>query len=173
MIRVVRHGDAEPLARLHIDAWRQAYRGIVPDHVLDGFSVDQRVSYWRRTIEAADLPDAPRRTWVLDVDGAVAGFCSTGPSRDEPGEIPDGAGEVYAIYLAADAIGRGFGRALFAVAVDDLVARDLRPVVVWVFEANERARRFYAAAGFEPDGARQPVAFGDVEVPEVRYRTTS
>ena len=169
-IRPARPDDADDLARVHIEAWRSAYRGLVPDAVLDGFSLEQRAAYWRRTIDSTAAPGAERRTWVLEIDGALAGFCSTGPSRDEPGELPEGSGEVYAIYLAPDVIGRGLGRALFAVALDDLVARDQRPIVVWVFEANERARRFYAAAGFEADGARQPVRFDEVDVPEVRYR---
>jgi RimJ/RimL family protein N-acetyltransferase len=38
-----------------------------------------------------------------------------------------------------------------------------------VLEGNRRARRFYEACGFEPDGARQLLALGGL-VPEVRYQ---
>lgn len=74
------------------------------------------------------------------------------------------------MYLAPEARGRGFGRALITHAIDDLRGRGFDPVVVWVFEANAGARRFYEAAGFQPDGARQPVDFGEVSLPEIRYR---
>ncbi len=30
-----------------------------------------------------------------------------------------------------------------------------RAITLWVFEQNERARKFYEAAGFEPDGAER------------------
>jgi len=59
---------------------------------------------------------------------------------------------------------------LFEHAVGDLRARGFGPIVVWVFEANDRARRFYKAAGFMPDGARHVGRFDDVGIPEIRYR---
>jgi ribosomal protein S18 acetylase RimI-like enzyme len=106
---------------------------------------------------------------VVEAAGQVQGFASTGPIRDQPDGLV-GAGEVFAIYLAPEARGRGFGRALFTHAVDDLRARGFDPIVVWVFEANAGARRFYESAAFRLDGARQPVDFGEVALPEIRYR---
>ena len=97
------------------------------------------------------------------------GFAATGLVRDPPEGLA-GAGEVFAIYLAPEARGRGLGRVLFGHAVDDLAARGFGPIVVWVFEDNPGARRFYEAAGFTVDGARQPVGFGEVALPEIRYR---
>jgi ribosomal protein S18 acetylase RimI-like enzyme len=94
----------------------------------------------------------------------------TGRARDESAPPPDGAGEVYAIYVHPERVGTGHGRILFAHAVGDLRARALDPLVVWVFEDNPRARRFYEAAGFRPDGARHEIDFDGVRVPEVRYR---
>ena len=36
--------------------------------------------------------------------------------------------------------------------------------------ANANTRRFYEAAGFRVDGARQPVDFGEASLPEIRYQ---
>ena len=52
----------------------------------------------------------------------------------------------------------------------DLRARSLEPIVVWVFEANPVARRFYEAAGFRADGARSTIDFDGVPLDEIRYR---
>jgi GNAT superfamily N-acetyltransferase len=161
--------DAPALAAVHIAAWRAAYRGLVPDEVLDGFSVEQRTARWERQLAEFAAPDASGRAWVVELGGDLVGFASTGPLRDDPSDLATHGGEVYAIYLAPELIGRGLGRTLFRRAVDDLVERGFEPILVWVFEANERGRRFYEAAGFAPDGARQPVVFGAVEVPEIRY----
>jgi L-amino acid N-acyltransferase YncA len=181
-VRLARPDDAEAIADAHVRGWRAAYRGLVPDAILDGLSVERRAAFWRDTIATETAEGAATdmvagaavaapaaRTWVVEQDGAVRGFASTGAIRDQPDGLA-GAGEVFAIYLAPEARGRGLGRVLYAHAVDDLRARALYPIVVWVFEANADARRFYEAAGFRPDGARQPVDFGEVSLPEIRYR---
>ena len=169
-VRVARTDDAEAIADAHVRSWLATYRGLVPDAILDGLSVERRTTFWRDTISAETGGSVPTaRTWVVEAAARVQGFAATGAIRDQPDGLA-GAGEVFAIYLAPEARGRGFGRALFTHAVDDLRARGFDPVVVWVFEANTEARRFYEAAAFEPDGARQPVDFGEVALPEIRYR---
>ena len=83
---------------------------------------------------------------------------------------PPGAGEVYAIYLSPEARGVGHGRTLFGHVVSDLQARGFDPVVVWVFEANTVARRFYEAAQFRADGTRSTIDFDGLPIDEIRYR---
>jgi GNAT superfamily N-acetyltransferase len=182
-VRLARPDDAEAIADAHVRGWLATYRGLVPDSILDGLSVGRRATFWRDTITAetaagaaapgatADTAPAPgvARTWVVEEAGQVRGFASTGAIRDHPDGI-ESAGEVFAIYLVPEVRGRGLGRTLFGHIVDDLRGRGFDPVVVWVFEANAGARRFYEAAGFQLDGARQPVDFGDSSLPEIRYR---
>ena len=169
-IRPARPDDAEAIAGAHVRGWLATYRGLVPDSVLDGLSVERRTAFWRDTIATEVAGSAPvTRTWVIEDAGTVRGFATTGPIRDQPEGLA-GAGEVFAIYLTPEARGRGLGRVLFGNAVDDLRARGFAPIVVWVFEANPGARRFYEAAGFVADGASQPVDFGEVALPEIRYR---
>lgn len=83
---------------------------------------------------------------------------------------PAGTGEVYALYLEPTELRRGHGRRLFAHAVADLQDRGFEPIVVWVFDANASARRFYEVAGFTSDGARAAIDLDGVPVDEVRYR---
>jgi GNAT superfamily N-acetyltransferase len=179
-VRAARPDDAEAIADAHVRGWLTTYRGLVPDEILDGLSVERRATYWRDTISAetaARATDeaagtdalAAGRTWVIEEAGKVRGFAATGAIRDQPDGL-SAAGEVFAIYLVPEARGRGLGRALFAHVVDDLHDRGFKPVVVWVFEANSGARRFYEAAGFKLDGARQPVELGETSLPEIRYR---
>lgn len=169
-VRAARPDDAGAIADAHVRGWLAAYRGLVPDSILDSLSVGRRTTFWRDTISAETRGSVPAaRTWVVEAAGQVQGFASTGAIRDQPDGLAR-AGEVFAIYLAPEARGRGFGRALFTHAVEDLRARGFDPIVVWVFEANVGARDFYEAAAFRPDGARQPVDFGEVALPEIRYR---
>ena len=168
-VRLARPDDAEAIADAHVRGWLTTYRGLVPDSVLDGLSVERRTTFWRDTITSETTADTPARTWGIEEAGKGRGFASSGAVRDQPDGLA-GAGEVFAIYLAPEARGRGLGRALFAHVVDDLRDRGFNAVVVWVFEANAATRRFYEAAGFRLDGARQPVDFGETSLPEIRYR---
>lgn len=123
-VRPARTDDAEPIADAHVRGWQAAYRGLVPDAILDGFSVERRAGYWRDTIAAqgpagATAETTAARTWVVEEAGAVCGFAATGPIRDAPLGLAS-AGEVFAIYLAPEVRGRGRGRALFGHAVADL-----------------------------------------------------
>jgi CubicO group peptidase (beta-lactamase class C family) len=62
---------------------------------------------------------------------------------------------VHSLYVHPRVGGRGTGRRLLEYALGKLTAQGYSVVTLWVFEANERARRFYAAAGFAPDGSRR------------------
>lgn len=163
--------DADGIADAHIRGWQTAYRGLVPDAVLDGFSAERRATWWRTTLAERD-DDEPVWTWVVDAPDGIAGFVYAGAARDEPADAPPpgGAGEVFAIYLRPERRGQGYGRRLFARAVTELTARGYDPLVVWVFEANPVGRRFYEAAGFRADGARHDIDFDGVVLPEIRYR---
>ena len=175
-VRLASPDDAEAIADAHVRGWLATYRGLVPDSVLDGLSIERRTTFWRDTITTETGAGAttgtaatPARTWVVEEAGNVRGFASSGPVRDQPDGLA-GAGEVFAIYLAPEARGRGLGRSLFGHVVEDLRGRGFEPVVVLVFEANADTRRFYEAAGFRLDGARQPVDLGETSLPEIRYR---
>lgn len=148
--------------------WRTGYAHILPAAFLAGLSEADRAARWRSRLGTSALPDSP--TFVaVDAEDAVVGFAHTGPLRDDD-LPPAGRAEVYTLYVEPAAWREGIGRHLMA-AVDAFWApRDTRELFVWVFEANEAARAFYAALGFEPDGATQVDDFGGAQPVEVRYR---
>lgn len=167
-VRLATPADASAIATVHTRSWRAAYRGLVPDGILDGLSIERRTTFWHDTI-ARRVPEDPGRTWVVTTSDDVIGFAHTGPGNAEAAPPPPGAGEVFSIYLAPEAVGHGHGRGLFARATTDLADRGFDPIVVWVFEENPTARRFYEAAGCRLDGVRHDVDFDGALVPEVRY----
>jgi ribosomal protein S18 acetylase RimI-like enzyme len=163
-IREATPADAEAIAEIHVRSWQAAYRGQLGDEYLDGLSATERVP---RTRESLARPRAGWRTWVAD-EPPVVGFCTTGPAEDPQAE--KGAAELYAIYLAPEFYGKGIGRDLFAHAVEDLRRAGFRSATLWVLETNERARRFYAKAGWELDGAVTTERIDCQNLPTVRYR---
>ncbi|MGV9613440.1 N-acetyltransferase family protein [Nocardia xishanensis] len=130
------------LAECHIACWCEAYRGLVPDHVLDAFDVDRRAEAWDR-IRLAH----PGSTHVAVVDDIVIGFASSSPSRDRAPVAPL---ELNALYVRADWYGTGLADELLTAVVDPD-----QPCSLWVFEDNPRARAFYRKHGFALEGARK------------------
>jgi ribosomal protein S18 acetylase RimI-like enzyme len=157
--------DARGIAEVHVASWRWAYRELLPDHVLDQLSIDDREAIWRRSLASPE----PRRGCLVEEDGGrIVGFAAFGPPEDE-GE-PAGTGALYAIYLTEAAAGRGIGRKLLERATEAMRAAGFRAAVLWVFEANERARRFYERAGWTLDGGRSTYRIDEGSEPIVRYR---
>lgn len=93
----------------------------------------------------------PSREGILVVatEGrGITGFASFGPSRDSD-TGPRVTGEVPAVYVDPDAWGTGAGRALMGKAVAELARLGYAAATLWVLDANGRARRFYAIAGWK------------------------
>lgn len=155
--------DALEVARLHVASWRAAYRGIIPDAHLDAMDVEDRA---RRYDFGSKDPSAPAT--VLGVEGgAIVGFVTTSASRD-----PDGAGqgEICALYLHPEHLGRGSGAALLSAGTRALDGAGFEEATLWVLTENHRARRFYERHGFVADGTAKVFTLAGVEIPELRYR---
>jgi RimJ/RimL family protein N-acetyltransferase len=142
--------DAAAIAAIHVRTWQVAYRGLVPDEVLAGLSVQQREKYWR---EAAGTGQRDGRVFVATDDGVVVGFCALAiPSRDD--DVDERVAEIGAIYVNPAVWRGGVGTALMDAALAELQAGGWRSVTLWVLAENRDARDFYARFGFAPDGAR-------------------
>ena len=166
-IRPATADDAGVLAGIGGRACDVTYRGIVPDPVLDEWIAGAEQG-WRAAF-AAHGADSLWRAWVADAGGAVLGYLTTSPAKDEWLPPPDGAGEVTNLYLEPAAIGTGVGRRLYEHAVADLRERGFNPLVIWAFRDNLRARRFYERMGLSVD-AETDWVLGGVPCPIVRFR---
>jgi GNAT superfamily N-acetyltransferase len=158
--------DAMAIARVHVETWRTAYAGIVPDAYLVGMRRTQHAANWRRAI-AGDR--GGRLTLVMEEAGSgIVGFASGGPARrrDLPRDS-DIRGEVYTLYVGGDWQGRGYGRALFQGVLANLFENDLGSVVVWVLEANP-SRFFYEAMGGARLATRREM-FAGADLAEIGY----
>jgi len=142
-IREASEADAPRIARVHVDSWREAYQGLLPDDVLDRLDVGQRLTTRRRILRD------PTGVHVVAYDRThldLVGFCDGGPSR-RPGHAD---GEIYALYLLHRAKRYGLGTLMFEWVAARLAAAGMRSMVIWVLDDNHHARRFYEAMGGIP-----------------------
>lgn len=164
-IRLAVVGDSRGIGLVHVRSWQAAYKGLVPEDYLDGLDPVQRGQAWADYLSEGH--QAGEAVFVAEADSKVVGFASVGPSRDEDASAQ---GEVRAIYLFAEFWGRGLGRALMSAALESLPGSGFTEATLWVLGTNERARRFYEAAGLAPDGASKEDSSRGFPMTEVRYR---
>ena len=161
-VRPATAADADAIGRIQVETWRAAYTGLMPDEAIARFDVADRQQLWREGLGRELRPGSA--VFVAELHGEVVGFVSVGVSRDD-----DRLGELYAIYLHPSCWDRGVGRALIEQAEASMRSSGFAEAILWVMEGNERAERFYRAAGWERDG-RKLDTFQGAEVAELRYR---
>lgn len=155
IVRPARPTDADAIADAHVAAWREAYRGLLPDAVLDGLSVAVRAEQWRRTL--ARSPAAISVFVAESAQGGIAGFISGGPRRALG---LNGDAEVYALYVRADAQRQGLGRGLMRALAAALRDRGFQSLGLWVLRENAAGRDFYARLGGRAGGERRDIEAG-------------
>jgi L-amino acid N-acyltransferase YncA len=160
--------DAPAIASIHVRAWQSAYRGQMPDALLDSRSVEEREERWRRGFARRAAGERFPRIWVAERDNRVIGFASSGPSQDD--DAAPGMGEIYTIYLEPEVVGTGVGRELFARAVQDLREVGFERATLWVLTSNAPTRRFYEAAGWRFDRTEKIEDWDGHGIPEIRYQ---
>jgi GNAT superfamily N-acetyltransferase len=150
-IRTARVGDETAVAEVHVRSWQVGYRGLFADGYLDALRPEDRAA--RYTFDRDDP------VTLVAVSDRIRGFVTISP----------GAGELMALYVDPDAWSGGLGRALIAEGQRRLAERNTE-ATLWVLAGNARARRFYAANGWRPDGGERRDRVWGIAADEVRYR---
>ena len=134
--------DAEAIAQVHVASFCRAFRGVLPDSAVDGFTVAKRLP----RLETF-LADENTRTLVAAEAGAIVGFVDFGMSRDE--DAAEMCGEVYAIYVDPRFWGKRVAGKLLGAALDGLRRTGCTHVTLWSVKGNLQARGFYLKNGFK------------------------
>ncbi|MBI1773804.1 MAG: GNAT family N-acetyltransferase [Proteobacteria bacterium] len=162
-IRGAAGSDAAVIAEAHVQAWQDAYRGILPAIVLSGFTVASRLEQWRRTLSDEDNG---QDAFVAEASGVgIIGFASAGPQRGDASRF---MGEIYTLYVLAAWQRRGIGTALLGILSRALERRGRSSASLWVLKDNSQARLFYERHGGVVVAERLE-RFGQAQVLELAY----
>ncbi len=153
MVRPARIGDVEAVASIHVAGYDEAYRGLMPDEVIDVRTVELRRRVWRERLATRgrdrDL------VLVAEIGGKVAGFASARPAQSLEGTPPERVACLENIYVEPPYIRSGLrvGATLLDATLRALRELGFSEVVAFVVEGNARALGFYEALGWRRDGA--------------------
>jgi GNAT superfamily N-acetyltransferase len=166
-VRAARPEDAELIAGVHVQAWRESYRGLVPDRVIEALSVERNTQMWADILAGGDssIVHVVEQVGAGGIEPEVVGFGSASATRTP--ELGRG-GEVTAIYLLEKCKRRGIGRVLLIGLLRALAEYGHRSAGLWVLAGNYRTRRFYEALGGRP-GPQRILSDAPAEMHEIAY----
>lgn len=156
--------DAEAVARIHVDAWRTSYAGIVPDSILAALSYDSRRRDWEKRVQVRETS-----VLVAERDGEVIAVGACGPNRSP---LDGYAGEIYELYVDPQAQGEGAGTQLFAALCERLREGGMERQALWVYADHHQGCAFYEKLGGERIGERETEMAGRT-IAEVAYGFTA
>ena len=168
-IRPAVTADAVGIAKVQVDAWRDAYVGFLPDQALIDMNATKASPRWMRII--VQMGD-PRQVCVAVYDGKVIGFCHGGAQRralDPMRRRRPNVAEIYTLYVDPNFQGCGIGSALLLRVSRHLGEAGYSSLALSMLSGNRIARRFYEHLGGEM-GEESPSVVMGTPVNEILYR---
>jgi ribosomal protein S18 acetylase RimI-like enzyme len=134
--------DAEALARLFAETFRETFGHMYRSADLEAFLADHGVDQW-----AVQLRDRTIVIRIAEADGRLVGFAKLGPLK-LPVEPAVPALEVRQFYVAPEARGSTVASSLMEAMLREARLRGAEELYLSVYTDNVRAQRFYARYGF-------------------------
>ncbi|MBV8066584.1 MAG: GNAT family N-acetyltransferase [Candidatus Eremiobacteraeota bacterium] len=153
-IRSAQPSDAHDIAVVHVAAWRDAYRGLIPADQIAARTVERRWRQWTTM-----LTDPDRFTLVACDDATLKGFARARSTQNELFQS-----YLEALYVMPDAWRTGIGRKLLCAIGERLRAVGINTMALRALRRGF-ARRFYEKLGARlvPEGIpRDAGHFDDV-----------
>lgn len=162
LLRPAHPDDCLDVARVHVRAWQEGYRGLLPAAYLEALRAEERAQRYDFATQDMRKP----ATIVAVEQGVIRGFATTSPARDN--SLPE-TGELCALYVDPDCWGQHIGAALIATARTRLLASGFQQAVLWLLAGNLCAEAFYRKDGWLPDGTQRREQIWGIAVDEIRY----
>lgn len=157
-IERVRLGDEATLAYIQTESWKAAFKDILDADVLQRCTqIDNVTAMYRRLLEQ-NIGNG----YLLKVEGTPHCIAWWDAARESD---MSGYAELLCIHSLPNRWRKGYGSKMMDAVLRDIAAAGYTKVMLWVFDDNIRARRFYEAQGFTTDGRAKP----DIEPTEICY----
>jgi RimJ/RimL family protein N-acetyltransferase len=155
--------DASAVAGVYVRSWQVAFAGLVPQYYLDAMDSSREEFGWKTRIAETRWPTSG--VLVAEAEVGIVGFAGFSPSQETAA-----VAEIGTLYAMPEVWGMGIGKQLMLATLTTLGQAAYTQVTLWVLEDNERARRFYEAAGWRADGAAVEDTTGGAALNKLRFR---
>ena len=157
-IERVKLGDEATLALIQTESWKAGFKDILNPETLQRYTqLDKATAMYRHLLE-----NNIGNGYLMKVEGIP--HCIAWWSASRENDMPDYA-ELICIHSLPDRWRKGYGKKMMNAVMRDIKDAGYSKVILWVFEENIRARRFYETLGFIMTGKTKK----DLEATEICY----
>ena len=154
-IRRAQIGDENSLAYVQTESWKEAFKKIIPAELLSECTKTERAAaMYKRLLEGQK-----GNGYILELDGKPHCIAYWGEAREKD---MTGYAELLCIHSLKEGWHKGYGSLMMKRILDDVKKAGYSKIMLWVFDNNVRAIKFYEKHGFAASGKKQP-AFGAME----------
>lgn len=152
--------DIESIARIKVEGWQNAYKGIIDDEYLMSMSVSEQInairSYLLYTI------------FVAENERGIIAFCRFYDYDKPVYEDKEIDCEIREIYVKPDIKRQGIGSNLFVHTMNYFLQNGKKKLYLGCFKDNLNARKFYEKMGGIPQAGKD-LKIGGIYYPTVSY----
>ncbi len=169
-VRRAKECDVNAMGRIYVEAWQDAYAGLLSDDGLVSMTPARHAAYWAKTIKQQSPKDAclvatltghgvigPGIIGPGIIGPGIIGMASAGPTRTR--DLPFGA-EVFTLYVDPNHQRQGAGLELLGCLFSAMRQAGQRSVVIWALDGNP-VRTFYERFGGVEVARRTRTTFGE------------
>jgi GNAT superfamily N-acetyltransferase len=162
-IRLAGPDEAYAIASVHVRGWQSAYAGHLDADWLASLTAEAWSESWKPR-----MADPTRRgPLVAEIGNRVVGFASFGPV-DEAFPMTADYGELYTLYVDPEFYSQGVGALLLDASEAELAELGYRHALLWCYDFNAGARRFYERHGWRCEGTLRSYEAGPDAIRYVR-----
>lgn len=143
MIRPLAENDFDAVINIVNRNWKDVYTGYVSQELLNDTGCQERGQRLKK-----GFIDHRLFEYVWEESGQVLGLLSMVATADSD---KASAFEIWRIYIAAEAQGKGIGGQLLAFAEQNAKANGYTEILIWAFSKNARAIKFYQKHRYQID----------------------
>jgi GNAT superfamily N-acetyltransferase len=157
-------GDERRIAKIHVAAWREAYKSFMDEKYLESLNIDEKETMW-----ASILKESGKGTYLVsELNHKIEGFCAFGSTRDS--DLDELSAELFAINISPKKWRKGLGTALLSRVIEEVSHKNYSTIHLWVIERNAQAIQFYKQHGFKCENIyKVDSSHSENPIKEVRY----
>ena len=160
MIRKAVKEDSYSIAKLIVESWQTAYKGLIGNDYLNSLSVLDRTDGWKNNILNQNEIN---HIYVYEEDNKIFGVIRFGKPDNE---LSNYNSEIHVLYVEPSFKRKGIGTKLFNFAKKYFIEKNTTDMIIWCLKNSIPSIKFYEKMGGNIVSSRKAVIH-NIELEEV------
>ncbi|MFA0057953.1 GNAT family N-acetyltransferase [Vibrio echinoideorum] len=135
-VRKARLSDIQEIALIHVQSWKSAFKGLMPERYINSYTFEDRKTEWLSILNSGS-----ESVIIVEENNKLVGFLS----------YSENVHFLYLskLYLCPSIYGKGVGCILMKELESNAQLASIDLIRLYVLDSNQSAIKFYSKQGFE------------------------